>query len=307
MWLVKEHRNQVHSLTFSPDGRFFASADVDGRVFLWEPATSRTPRWIEEEGEPATGVSFSPKGDRLLMCRSPGQSSRFGYWPAPEFDRFVGLESAVGSEPRMTPTTGEGLLLVGGPTETDSTPVELWDLRTWTSSRHYHLTSEYVPWGLVACNGSTIVTGGAYWNWTGIYDLDAEDNFGEWRSHPAGGRAVACRPGTRQFGTVGANQVRVWDIQPGRNYYLATGPELVTELPRVGSKLFNTLAFSDDGQRLAVGRNDGVVNLYDADTWSETATFRWPIGNVRRLTFSPDGLRAAAAGVAGAIVIWDLE
>ena len=44
MWLVKEHRSEVHSLTFSPDGRFFASADVGGTVLLWEPAVSRTPR-----------------------------------------------------------------------------------------------------------------------------------------------------------------------------------------------------------------------------------------------------------------------
>jgi WD40 repeat protein len=69
-----------------------------------------------------------------------------------------------------------------------------------------------------------------------------------------------------------------------------------------------TLAFGPDGRTLYAGDWKNTVRVWDVDRGTERASFTWPIGTrVNAIAVSPDGLRAAAAGDSGAIVVWDLD
>jgi WD40 repeat protein len=73
-----------------------------------------------------------------------------------------------------------------------------------------------------------------------------------------------------------------------------------------GRKHFTDVAFHPSGRILAVSSNNETVRLLDARTLVEVMSFDWEVGPVRRIVFSPDGMRAAAAGKTGRVVVWDV-
>src|SRR6266545_3930896 len=72
-------------------------------------------------------------------------------------------------------------------------------------------------------------------------------------------------------------------------------------------KHFTSVAFSRDGTRLATTSNDTAATIWDTSTWEVQRRCEWQIGRLRTVCFAPDGLRCAAAGDKGQIVVWDLD
>jgi WD40 repeat protein len=73
------------------------------------------------------------------------------------------------------------------------------------------------------------------------------------------------------------------------------------------SRKINGFAFSAEGRILATASNDGTVRLYDLASLQVRVAYDWQIGPVAALLLAADGLRAAAAGVKGGIVVWDMD
>jgi WD40 repeat protein/serine/threonine protein kinase len=67
------------------------------------------------------------------------------------------------------------------------------------------------------------------------------------------------------------------------------------------------LALSPDGQLLAAGGSDGIVKLWDIQTWEEVRSFQTPGKKVKRLAFGPGGRHLAAPCFDnGTVKIWDV-
>ena len=84
----------------------------------------------------------------------------------------------------------------------------------------------------------------------------------------------------------------------------AAGPVVICNDSR---REFTGLAFHPSGRYLAATSNDATVKLYDTATWKVAQAFDWDIGRLRSVTFSKDGMLAAAGGDRGRIVVWDVN
>lgn len=74
-----------------------------------------------------------------------------------------------------------------------------------------------------------------------------------------------------------------------------------------GVAAFTALAPHPSGKWLAVGQDDGLVRTFETATWNEVSSHQWPVKPVAGLAFAPDGLKAAAGGDAGKVVVWDVD
>src|SRR5262249_38270691 len=70
-------------------------------------------------------------------------------------------------------------------------------------------------------------------------------------------------------------------------------------------KQFTGFAFHPSGGYLAATSKDATVKFYDTSTWQLARTFKWDIGRLWSVAFSPDGTLAATGGDTGKVVVWD--
>jgi WD40 repeat protein len=111
-------------------------------------------------------------------------------------------------------------------------------------------------------------------------------------------------PDGRQLVTVGKSDVVLWEVN---------GLTLTDPLTLESGQPTWSVAFSPNGDTVAVGRGDGVIALHNLVT-GEAQTLRDETGVVRALAYSPDG-RLLAAGVntrgedneIGVVQVWDLQ
>lgn len=111
-------------------------------------------------------------------------------------------------------------------------------------------------------------------------------------------------PDDKKIATAGGNdyKVRLWNIQRGELSKSVTGDpkyikmihitEGIPELVDYATKRVDSIAFSPDGQTLAVSSRGEIV-LWDVNT-GETKTVLTGIGHIDSLLFSPDGQTLAA-------------
>jgi WD40 repeat protein len=94
--------------------------------------------------------------------------------------------------------------------------------------------------------------------------------------------------------------VRIWDLVAGQPVGVPFGQE--------GGRITD-LAYARDGKTLAIARQYGELELWQAGTWRRMLSLNQvPGGSIRELAFSPDGHTLAAAcieaGERGLVAVW---
>jgi hypothetical protein len=114
-----------------------------------------------------------------------------------------------------------------------------------------------------------------------------------------GTEAMAVHPSGRWAAACTGSGILVWNLGD------------ISQRPRrfgnPSRKYVRCLAFSPDGHLLAAGSNDGLVTFWEPATGKRVRSFDWSIGQVTAVGFARDGLRCAAAGKTGHVVVWDVD
>jgi WD40 repeat protein len=107
--------------------------------------------------------------------------------------------------------------------------------------------------------------------------------------------AVAFSPDGMLLASAGQNSLTIWSRSSGQY------------TPRTQSEgdTFRCLAFSPDGQTLALGCDDGSIRLWDSNTGEQKSRLPGHSDVVRSLSFSPDGRFLASSGQDREVVLWD--
>ncbi len=225
-------------------------------------------------------VAFSPDG-RWLVAGGSAQAADVWDLQTPQLParRLGGLDEPV-VRVQFTP---DGRLVTFGPT-----CHRLDDPTTW-------------PPGVAFPTGGPLLAGGAEPNLQNGY-LEVRD--------PATGRVIDTlpinpRPHRAAYSadgeiaaTLAHGYLSVWNLRTRMP---------VVERSGQAHGGWLSLAFAPHGRRVVTGGIDSTVAVWDASTdGPPLKMFQWGVGPVYAVTFDRDGLRAAAAGHAGAI-IWDTD
>jgi len=112
--------------------------------------------------------------------------------------------------------------------------------------------------------------------------LDQPDDPTRSGTNPLGAADVAFHPKGKVIASAGGNQVHTWDAATGK---------LIKVLVNLGKtdKPIKAIAFSPDGQQLAVGADDGILRVVESDTGKEVFAGAPRNARIEKVAFSPNG------------------
>lgn len=302
MLALKTGKQTVTRLAFSADGARLAAAGTGRKVHLWDlTAKKRKPALLPTFKAPIEWLGFRPDG-RLFAVSKMGQYAVHD--PATgRTDSHALRDWWVG--PLVASADGSAFYGTG------------WQARKWTfDGRLREAWAQEVPGELIAGRGGAVLTPegalvAAVCNGDDKTWLHARDAAtGEFRSEhlvarslirdltllPDGRTFVFVRE--RQYKGLAANAVLVGTL--GAKF------EVLLK-PKASQAEFTALALHPSGKWLAVGSEDGTVRTFDTAGWREATAHTWPVEPVAGLAFAPDGLKAAAGGNEGQVVVWDVD
>lgn len=92
---VRGHRGKVHSIAWSSDGKWYATASLDRDLKLWDAATNKEVRSFTGHSDYALSIAFSPDNKRLLSGSADRTARIWSVETGKEMMQLKGHQRAV--------------------------------------------------------------------------------------------------------------------------------------------------------------------------------------------------------------------
>jgi len=295
MQILEGHKGAIQALAFSPDGTTLASAGQDGILLKWD-TSGASSELIHADG-PLGSLAFGESGRCFAAGGTDGSLAVWNFEQGlVKMFRPVGSSSITG----LAFLPGESQLAVASVDEHGKSGgkpgLMLFD---WQSGR-----SRSLPIDQGVSTSVRALAGQAKQRllaWTTepraltVWNQTKPDPINFKPTSPC--NALAISPDGLALVAACDWKAIVYGIVRKQERFALTGHK--------GN--VRSLAISPDNRRILTGSWDKTVKCWEADSGREVSSYDWRIGRVNCVAFAPDGLRAAAAGDEGKIIVWDVE
>ncbi|HBE18902.1 MAG TPA: hypothetical protein DEG17_20525 [Cyanobacteria bacterium UBA11149] len=293
------HQGAVNSVSFSPNGKYIATASEDGTARLWNQEGNLEVELIGHQGK-VRSISFSPNGEYIATA---SEDSTAILWDLSgnSITQFIGHQAWVGSV-SFSPN-GQYIATASE----DGTAI-LWDLSGLAIPKTARFANCFAAAQAIAKfvghhgrvlsvsfspNSEYIATASEdgtakLWNLSG-------NLIAEFIGHRGWVLSVSFSPNGEYIATAAADSTaRLWDL---------SGKQVAQFLGHQGWVWHVT--FSADGEYLATAAADSKARLWNL-SGKQLAELKGHQGAVVSVSFSPDGKRLATASADGTARLWDL-
>lgn len=280
----------VGKISFSPNGKYLATANMDGLPTIWDIGTSSKVRSIMTNTLPPKAIAYSPDGQLLATA---GDEGIVRIWDAKQGTELTSLN--LGGIIHSVSFSPDGIYLAAA---SEDGGIKVWNAETGEIVSNPPRQSGMYDIAFLA-DGRYATAGqdGA----THVWDPLTGQQLLLLAGPTSTVISVDGSPDGKRILT-GAydGTLRIWDASPGR--------ELMTIPAHVG--IIWNVTYSPDGNRLASTSVDGTVKVWDASSGVLLLSISGrdiPADGFNSLAISPDGTLFAAGNVSGTITVWDSQ
>ncbi|MHC4176624.1 MAG: WD40 repeat domain-containing protein, partial [Planctomycetota bacterium] len=291
------HPGGVVCAAFAPNGQYVATGLFDHLMSFWNVTTGKLMARARAHQGPVMALAFSPDGEVLASG---------------SYDTGVKLWGVLGELRHLLSFKGhkdpvvslafasDGQTLMTG--SRDGT-VKLWDVDLEEARPRIHGSDTIAIRSLARSPDGKLVAAGGMEGRVKLWDLDTRRPWKVLKAQDEAVAAVAFSPGGTLLAAGCEDAVKIFDLTTGRPRH-----QLSVEGSAYG------LAFSRDGQLLAVGTGDpvhlsqkaGEVILWDVKSGKRSDTLGRHDQAVMCVAFSPDGELLVSGAFDGKLKLWDV-
>jgi len=278
--------------TFSPDGKYLATADGDGIAHIWDAVTGEELLALEGHRDEVDHIEFSPDGSRVVTVSPDGLAI---LWDVLTGEKLLTLSQGSALYWVVFSPDGSRIAIANH----DDAWVSIWDAVTGGRLLTLPHPNTEVDSVSYSPDGGRIVTTSNDQT-VRIWDANNGKELLTLYGYTINVTNAAYSPdGTRIATVVLNNQVRIWDADTGQEILTIAGHSLDVL----------TVAFSPDGAHVVTASRDGTARVWNVAPSGELLTLvNGPVisSSGAALAYSPDGTRLAAAYSDPRAKVWDL-
>jgi WD40 repeat protein len=286
---LEGHTSWIYSVSFSPDGKTFASGSEDNTIKVWNLATGKEITTLTGHSSSVKSVSFSPDGKTLASGSEDNTIKVWNLATGKAITTLTGHDSLV----RSVSFSPDGKTLASG--SGDKT-IKVWNLATGKPITSLTGHSDWVNSVSFSPDGKTLASGSGD-NTIKVWNLATGKEITTLTGHDSLVRSVSFSPDGKTLASgSGDNTIKVWNLTTGKEITTLTGH----------SSWVNSVSFSPDGKTLASASGDKTIKVWNLATGKEITTLTGHSSWVNSVSFSPDGKTLASGSADDTIKVWNL-
>lgn len=297
---LEAHTARVWSIAFSPDHKTLASSSDDRTVKLWDAQTGACLKTLWGNSRGLWSLALTTDGQTLF---SGSDDYRVQSWDIASQENRLSFQGHRGRV-RAVAVSADGQTLASG---SDDKTIKLWNIRTSECLHTFEYHEDWV-WSVVFSPDDQTLASGSLDGRIMLWHIQTKQHLRTLSGHHQFVWSVDWSPTSSVIASGSADRsIKLWDAATGECLRTLEGHAYQV----------TSVAFAPTDNILASGSDDETIKLWDVETGACIRTLEHSNnldqtadgnrGQIRAVTFSPDGRCLASGGLDNIIRIWDVQ